>query len=363
VFLKYSGIVVDDAETPSKDEYRRCKQFLHESSQHAHENAFENLWFGENDRGINGATPNDLMHAFLLGVVQRCLQVFFSGFTASEKAELDRMIDEAHVTHRSSESSAFPRCTFRKGITNLSLLTADEWLGVVFSLALVTMSEQGHQLLAHVLKKNSTTPGDDSDPLYYLQLWEMLLCFHAWYKRGAPYLINSRRGRQECDDAISSLLTVVKDRLPRAEANEWKLQKFHEMLHVPHDIATWGSPANYDAASGENMLIHFAKRPSKNALKRYATFVQDVNARLWEKSLLGKVMTKMPVDRIRNASYRERMERNMFSSGKGKFHDADSMSSAKISSFLVGNPKYFVHLEEANDVGAAGNTCYRVSSK
>jgi len=52
------------------------------------------------------------------------------------------------------------------------------------------------------------------------------------------------------------------------DKNGWKLQKFHDMLHIVRDIENYGSPNNVDAAPNENNLIDFAKRPGKRAHKK-----------------------------------------------------------------------------------------------
>ena len=44
--------------------------------------------------------------------------------------------------------------------------------------------------------------------------------------------------------------------------------KFHDMLHIVRDIENFGSPNNVDAASNENNLIDFAKKPGERAHKK-----------------------------------------------------------------------------------------------
>jgi len=56
-------------------------------------------------------------------------------------------VDDIVVPVRSTMKSDFPRCSFTRGITNLSLLTADERAGVAFVLALVAASKPGSTML------------------------------------------------------------------------------------------------------------------------------------------------------------------------------------------------------------------------
>ena len=39
---------------------------LQKKSHHMHDNSFEGIWFGDNNFGILGALPTDLMHAFYM---------------------------------------------------------------------------------------------------------------------------------------------------------------------------------------------------------------------------------------------------------------------------------------------------------
>jgi hypothetical protein len=125
------------------------RKYLRAHSQHPHISAFSDVWFGENELGVNGATPNDLMHLFLLGILLRVLEAYFSLlFTLSERAHLDYLVvDGIHSSLRSSERVNFPRCTFSKGITILKWITASERVGALFSLLLVAMSVRGRRLL------------------------------------------------------------------------------------------------------------------------------------------------------------------------------------------------------------------------
>ena len=63
------------------------------------------------------------------------------------------------------------------------------------------------------------------------------------------------------------LLNSIKEFTPRNHGNGWKLQKFHEHLHLPMDIYLFGSPQNYDNSPTEHGLIDTAKRPSDHAQK------------------------------------------------------------------------------------------------
>ena len=58
-----------------------------------HISAFSEIWFGENPNGIYGATPTDLMHAFLQGIIPYLLRIMMESLTIKEKETLDLLCD------------------------------------------------------------------------------------------------------------------------------------------------------------------------------------------------------------------------------------------------------------------------------
>ncbi|HEY9297419.1 MAG TPA: hypothetical protein VIQ31_13820, partial [Phormidium sp.] len=299
---------------------QQSKDEMKQLSMHMHESAFANVWFGANKHGILKATPHDMMHAFCHGIVMYVIRILIAPLTLSEKDRLDKLVEIMLVPLRSSVKNHYPRYNFSKGITNLTLLTADEWIGVAFALSIVTASEKGQRLFLEVKERitpngiiktqrgnrstylyDSSSCGIDEElpsgvlcePTDILYLLEMLLAFYAWYKRGHPFTVGSKNNRVEMNDAIRILLRSVKEFAPRNSGNGWKLQKFHELTHLVSDIAYFGSPLNWDASPGEHSLIDFAKRPAKQAGKTQLTFVDQVNSRQRETALIRRAYSSL----------------------------------------------------------------------
>jgi hypothetical protein len=131
--MKLSGqLTMDEHEEPvtqpsAKAELEGLREDLRAKSRHIHLNAFINVHMGDNKCGlIAGATPTDVMHAFLLGVVPYALRHFITPMTATEKATLDLLVDRLFSRFRSSEKKEYPRFNFTRGITDLTMVTADE---------------------------------------------------------------------------------------------------------------------------------------------------------------------------------------------------------------------------------------------
>lgn len=284
-----------------KQKQQTKQQELQALSQHIHCNTFENVWLGSNKYGLLESLPHDMMHAFLHGVLMYVLEVIMSPLNPSEKFKLDVIVDKIIVPVRSTYKAQFPRCSFTRGITNLTLLTADERAGVAFVLALVAASKPGSDLLAKAAARIESAAkrgekvnaemdddgnlleeidiGEDDEeeivvadslcqPKNMLEMLELLLAFHAWYQRGHPFSLQDDKEKFEMQQAIRIMMNQIKKFAPRKDKNGWRLQKFHDLLHIVRDIENYGSPNNIDAAPNENNLIDFAKRPGRRAHKK-----------------------------------------------------------------------------------------------
>jgi len=117
-----------------------------------HVNAFANSWLGSNTYGLLGALPQDMMHAFLQGVLMYVLDVITSPLLLEEKSRLDEFVVEIIVSIRSSAKAQFSRCIIIRGITNLTLLTGDESAGAAFVLAFGCCIKPGSDMLKTLLQ-------------------------------------------------------------------------------------------------------------------------------------------------------------------------------------------------------------------
>ena len=124
----------------------------------------------------------------------------------------------------------------------------------------------------------------------FVDLLEELLIFHAWYKTGSPFSTSSsNREMNVVSRKIRKLLIRLKTCVPRTEGHGWKLQKFHELLHVVKAMHLWGHSENWDAGHGERFLKYWAKWLSATCQRigRDAYTVQ-VSKRAHEVCFMGK---------------------------------------------------------------------------
>jgi hypothetical protein len=257
---------------------------LNDASQHAVINAFRDIDFASFPRGIFGCTPHDLMHCFLEGVLKYCTRLFIQRFTDKQKACIDQFVDHIFGNFRSNEKKNMPRTSFIKGMTNLTMITADEEVGIALTLLIIAQTDKGRELLSHGLRKSDDDAVDSDDEAEednnrnedeitrcsyrsFVELLEMLLSFHSWYKSEVGIRWNNA-SRDAVHRSVITMINKVKTVLPRNTGYSWKLQKFHELLHIPIDVENFGSPKNFDTGIMENRLIHVGKINAKHTQKR-----------------------------------------------------------------------------------------------
>jgi hypothetical protein len=101
----------------------------------------------------------------------------------------------------------------------------------------------------------------------FVNLLIELLSFHAWYKYGnAPF------GLEYQDGDADSLLTSIHQMInwiisfcPWTEGNGWKLQKLHNILHLPITLVFFWHASQYNARPGKHLLKDFFKDVARSS--------------------------------------------------------------------------------------------------
>jgi hypothetical protein len=341
------------------------------------------------------------MHAFLEGVLKYLLRIVIDQLTEDKKAQIDFLIRHIFGGHRSSEmnASTFLKSNFTHGFTNLTMLTADEWAGMTFTLLVVIRSRSGQDIFQNqnteqaitpderpivdlspilpidlavagenngVLSDNSSVGEIESDfneqdtgrgDIVILPLWELceilerLLVFHAFYKRGAPYdWIDPAAQESKIRLMGRQMMDMIVRGLPRADGNGWKIQKLHELLHMASDMSQFGCPQNYDAGPGESSLKTWAKFPARTALKQGAVIFSDSVARRLHESAC---FSRMERTESSYSHYAQALTQQKKDDEKDQLHDSesdqsesDTVATPNIKSELIGRPKFLVYLTD-----------------
>ena len=121
---------------------------LHDvSTQRCFSKAMFGLDYGGTKYGQFQACCLDPMHAYESGVLKMVCKGFVDPMFPACKERLDTFVDKIMSNQRSSESKNFPRSNFKKGITNATLLTSNEWAGLLMTYLIIAQTYQGEQIL------------------------------------------------------------------------------------------------------------------------------------------------------------------------------------------------------------------------
>ena len=93
------------------------------------------------------------------------------------------------------------------------------------------------------------------------------------------------------------------------KGNGWRIQKFHDILHLALDMERFGPPSNFDAGPHESGLKIWAKLPAQTSQKRgYNVFVGQVAARVFEFQCMSKAMRHHGIKGLRDKPVDKAME-------------------------------------------------------
>jgi hypothetical protein len=126
-------------------------------------------------RGIFGATPVKIMHAFCKGLIEHVTFLVLDNVPASRKEALDTLAVQFHQRHRQTYRTRYPATDFSRGATNLTKVTACERLGLVFLFVILSQYDVGWDILDHTFEHKSRTTVKN-----VVEVFEALLCFDAW---------------------------------------------------------------------------------------------------------------------------------------------------------------------------------------
>jgi hypothetical protein len=279
-------------QSSDKETVKKAKKDLYAISQHSVNNAFWPAVFLPSRRGgIYSSLPVDPMHAFEEGILTYVLHVFIGTLPVYLQAQVDELASQMfQQCPKQTERRNFPRTNFTKGITNLSFLAAHERVGLLLSLCLLATTEKGAMLLCSSGDWDYAEPrqGRQEDRRYiadFIEVLELLLCLHAYYKSGTFWSRNDNTGMEKkAQEAVAYTLAALQQVLPRNTGHGWAFQKMHDTaVHLMKDISEHGRSANFDTSGPERNHKTFAKDPARTSQKRgNSIFLDQSSSRINE---------------------------------------------------------------------------------
>ncbi len=263
-------------------------------SHHRLDNAFHKVCFGNDDQGIHGCSPPEMLHLYQQGLYKYALESFINSLTKEQCRALDQLISKiSHSCHRQSDRS-FPRFRFPRGVTNLSCFTAAEQVGVtlVCYLAISVVEFRTSVLLRYDASKRSYFV----DPVAlqrcdeFRSLFEKMLITESWINQDT----HSKEEIQSiAPQKITQFMVQYRDTIQRTTGNGLKIPKFHQLKHLPRYILKFGSPNNFNTSRCEAHHIALSKRPAKTAQKRDDGFEEQVGKRIVDNIVLTRATNSL----------------------------------------------------------------------
>ena len=265
------------------DTPEKAQAVLQQISQHQSLLAFHEIDFGGDSTGINGCTPTDVMHSMKLGLLRYVSKWLMDLIKPAQKAIIDELAHSVLRQQRQTENRYYPRTNFSHSVTGVSMLTADEWVGVLFSMVVLLQTTKGEN--AFRTSKPSLPPNTDLDAV--INMIEMLLSFMTWLSVGPFWSATDPSSSDSARHSIEVFITNLVEQTPRHEGNGWCIIKLHDLRHICGHISKFGAPMNWDSSTGERNLKEHAKKPAKTAQMRgYKTFLEQTMKRTVERQAI-----------------------------------------------------------------------------
>ena len=260
---------------------------LKDISQQEAKNAFHDLRFGlQNNRGIHGACPVELLHSVYLGVMKYIKDCFFSqiGKTSEIAGEINSLAKLFGELFTRQSDRNMPKTNFAKGIQK-GKITAKEFSGVLLVMAAILRSTEGRKKLSRSTKGNFRQPWQIRD---WLLLIETILQWEAFLKLPQMQKKHVERTKRK-NRFVMYLLKKVGN---RTQGMGMKIIKFHAIIHLATDMLMFGVPMIVDTGSNESHH-KLAKVAAKLTQKDLRFFEHQTGTRLDEFHLLDLAMQEL----------------------------------------------------------------------
>ena len=119
------------------------KEERKEVSMHKLDHAFADIGMGGISGGIFTGTPPDVLHVVCKGEFESISESIIDDLTVTMKNELDILAARFNKSHHQRHRASYPKNSFTGGFINLSHVTANEWVGVVFLLVILSQCAEG----------------------------------------------------------------------------------------------------------------------------------------------------------------------------------------------------------------------------
>jgi hypothetical protein len=269
------------------------QETLDQFNQYNVHNAWFDVSYGGCRFGIfSAACPIEPLHSIENGIIPDCLTILFKDeMSSSQKPQLDSIVRRLSLLPRqrfasSGAETSMPRLLWKDGVTSLTDLSAKLKVGIMFTIVVVSLQEEGSKFLTSVLG----TPQRVNE---MRQVFQMLLSYWVWLKRDTYWERGKKAPREAARQAIRVMLRELMRLWPRERGQGWEKAKIHEQLHVPDDIERNGAPQGSHTGPTEHNHIRLVKRPAKGTQQRAEVLDKQLGQRVSDAYIVDMAYQRM----------------------------------------------------------------------
>ena len=273
--------------------------YLQSLSIHGIDNAWEDILFCDNERGLYGALCADILHCLQHGLFNYALQALFDRkaaknattnnneinnlqfsnknvFTQNYSKHFDEITKKYgfYLSHQSDRE--LPRTHINTNYTTITRKNANEMSGILIAILIIFLTDEGTD------KLDDTMAGVQA--ANFIHLFELLLMLENFcsspehkitdvkkFKKFVPFILNTYKKIINCETGCGC-----------------KFIKFHLPNHFADDMLRFGSMLNFDTEIGESHHKTEAKYPSQNTQRRKSEFEFQTATRQIENFAINK---------------------------------------------------------------------------
>jgi hypothetical protein len=243
---------------------------------------------------FSAACPVEALHALENGLMPDVIKVLFAEeMSPALLKRLDGLAKALNQVPRqryltSGAEPLMPRLRWSDGISSLTDLEAKYKVGIMLTIVVLTLQDDGYELFIEVL-------GTAARVAKMRQVFQMILCYWSWLKKDKYWKRGDKEAKQVARSAIQTMLSELMKLWPRQEGNGWEKAKIHEQLHVPDDIERNGAPQGTHSGPTENNHIASVKNYASQTNRRRETLDAQIGSRNAESFIINTAFQKMTI--------------------------------------------------------------------
>jgi hypothetical protein len=268
---------------------------LQSLSIHGVDNAWKDILFCDNERGLYGALCPDILHCIKHGLYNYALLALFDRksakntedpdeiefsnknvFTQNYSKHFDELCKRYGLLLSHQSDRELPRTHVNTNYTTTTRKNANEMSGILLTILIVFITDEGTNTLDEIMA--------GIEAAKFIQLFELLLMLENFCSTKEHKISDVKKFKK----FVPFILNTYKEILNRQTGCGCKFIKFHLPNHFADDMLRFGSMINFDTEIGESHHKTEAKYPAQNTQRRKSEFELQTATRQIENFAINK---------------------------------------------------------------------------